>query len=50
MNVRLHASVEAGVSVVDRFPEFVTGVDYAQMNNQARFNSGYEASFTLMKI
>lgn len=43
---KITASVEAGVSVVDRFPEFVTGVDYAQMNNQARFNSGYEPLYT----
>lgn len=32
---------ESGVSVVDRFPEWVDGVEYAQLNNQARINSGY---------
>lgn len=32
---------ESGVSVVDRFPEWVDGVEYARLNNQARINSGY---------
>ena len=31
---------ERGVSVVDRFPEWVDGVDYAKMNNYARYNDG----------
>ena len=32
---------ESGVSIVDRFPEWVDGVEYARLNNQARINSGY---------
>ena len=32
---------ESGVSVVDRFPEWADGVEYARLNNQARINSGY---------
>lgn len=43
---RITASAEAGVSVVDRFPEFVTGVDYAKLNNMARVNSGYEPLYS----
>ena len=38
--------VESGVDLVDRFPAWVTGVDYARLNNQARTNSGYETLFT----
>lgn len=37
-DVRL--SFERGVSVVDRFPEWVGGVDYAKMNNYARYSEG----------
>ena len=33
-------SFERGVSVVDRFPEWVDGVDYAKMNNYARYSEG----------
>lgn len=43
---RISANVEAGISVVDRFPEFVNGVDYAQMNNMARINSGYDPLYS----
>lgn len=32
---------EGGLSSVDRFPEWVGGVDYARLQNQARINSGY---------
>lgn len=35
---------ESGVSIVDRFPEWVDGVEYARLNNQARINSGYTPS------
>ena len=37
-DVRLN--FERGVSVVDRFPEWVGGVDYAKMNNYARYSEG----------
>lgn len=36
----LNVNAEAGVSMVDRFPEWTTGGDYARLNNQARVNSG----------
>jgi TonB-linked SusC/RagA family outer membrane protein len=36
----LTINLERGVSSVDRMPEFVSGGDYARLNNQARFNSG----------
>ena len=36
----LRLNFEQGVSVVDRFPEWVNGVDYAKMNNYARYNDG----------
>lgn len=36
----LNVNFESGVSSVDRFPEFVSGGDYARLNNTARINSG----------
>jgi TonB-linked SusC/RagA family outer membrane protein len=43
----LAVDVESGVSTIDRMPGWVSGVDYANLNNQARTNSGltplYEA-------
>lgn len=38
----LNVNVEAGLSAVDRFPEWTIGGDYARLNNQARINSGLE--------
>lgn len=35
------ASAESGVGFVDNFPEYVGGVDYAKLNNQARAAAGY---------
>lgn len=37
---KLTVNAESGISVVDRFPEWVSGSDYARLNNQARQNSG----------
>ncbi len=37
----IRVGFESGVSVVDRFPEWVNGVEYARLQNQARINSGY---------
>lgn len=37
---QFNVNVEAGSSIVDRFPEWVNGTDYAKMNNEARTNSG----------
>ena len=36
----LNVDVESGISTVDRFPGWTSGVDYAKLNNQARTNSG----------
>lgn len=36
----VNVSIEDGVSVVDRMPEWVSGADYANLNNTARYNSG----------
>jgi TonB-linked SusC/RagA family outer membrane protein len=36
----LNFDVESGVSTIDRFPGYVSGADYATLNNEARVNSG----------
>ena len=36
----LSANAEYGISTIDRMPEWVSGADYARMNNMARTNSG----------
>ena len=36
----INVNIEKGISIADRFPEFVTGGDYARLNNMARTNSG----------
>lgn len=36
----LNVNVENGVSMIDRFPGYVDGADYARLNNLARTNSG----------
>jgi TonB-linked SusC/RagA family outer membrane protein len=41
----LSVNVEDGVSVVDRFPGYVGGADYARLNNQARLADGLEANY-----
>lgn len=43
---KISANVEAGISVVDRFPEFTNGVEYAKLNNIARENSGLTPLYT----
>lgn len=37
----MSATIESGVSIADRIPEWVNGVEYAQLNNQARIAAGY---------
>jgi TonB-linked SusC/RagA family outer membrane protein len=37
---KLTVNAETGMSVVDRMPEWVSGAEYARLNNQARQNSG----------
>ena len=41
----MNVNVESGVSMVDRFPEWVSGADYARLNNQARLANGLEANY-----
>lgn len=36
----LNVNMEQGVSTIDRFPQWVTGSDYARLNNLAKTNSG----------
>lgn len=36
----LNVNVEAGISAVDRFPQWATASEYARLNNQARSNNG----------
>lgn len=38
--------LESGVGVVGRMPEWVGGVDYANLQNQARTAAGYPAQYT----
>lgn len=45
-----NVTYEEGVNVVDRFPEFVDGADYARLNNIARNNSGLDMLYTLSDI
>lgn len=42
----VHVNVERGISIADRFPEWVSGADYARMNNLARQNSGMEPLYS----
>jgi TonB-linked SusC/RagA family outer membrane protein len=41
----LNVDAEYGVGVIDRFPGWVSGADYARLNNQARINDGLEPSY-----
>lgn len=36
----LNFNFEQGVSIIDRMPEWVSGADYARLNNLAKMNSG----------
>ncbi|HKU53445.1 MAG TPA: TonB-dependent receptor plug domain-containing protein, partial [Nitrospira sp.] len=42
----LNANAEFGVSAIDRMPKWVSGADYARLNNIARANSGLPAQYT----
>lgn len=42
----MNVNLESGVNMVDRFPEFVEGADYARLNNLARVNSGLEPLYS----
>ncbi len=42
----LNVNAEYGVSQIDRFPGFVSGADYATLNNLAKTNSGLTPNFS----
>jgi TonB-linked SusC/RagA family outer membrane protein len=42
----LNVDTEYGVGIIDRFPGWVSGADYARLNNQARINDGIEPNYT----
>lgn len=42
----LSANAEYGVAQVDRFPTYVSGADYARLNNLARTNSGLTPNYS----
>ena len=42
----LTVDVEGGVNTVDRMPEYVSGADYARLNNIARNNSGLDMLYS----
>jgi TonB-linked SusC/RagA family outer membrane protein len=46
----LNVNVEAGVAMIDRIPNWVSGADYAKLNNQARLNDGLLANYTESSI
>lgn len=39
-------NIENGISSVDRFPGWVSGADYARLNNQARINDNLDPNFS----
>jgi TonB-linked SusC/RagA family outer membrane protein len=42
----LNVNFEYGVNTIDRMPEFVSGADYARLNNLAKTNSGLTPNYT----
>ena len=46
----LNVNAEYGVSQIDRFPGFVSGSDYATLNNLARTNSGLTPNYSATAI
>lgn len=42
----LNVNIESGVSTTDRFPEWVSGSEYATLNNTARTNSGLDPLYS----
>jgi TonB-linked SusC/RagA family outer membrane protein len=42
----LQVDIENGISMVDRMPGYVSGADYARLQNQARLNSGLPEIYT----
>jgi TonB-linked SusC/RagA family outer membrane protein len=41
----LNVNFEQGVSMIDRMPEWVSGADYARLNNLAKKNIGFTSGF-----
>src|SRR5690554_12473 len=46
----LNVSVESGMSEIDRFPEWVSGAEYAQLNNMAREANGRTPLYSAQDI
>lgn len=46
----LSVDMESGVSTIDRMPGWVSGVDYANLNNEARTNGGLTALYSQAAI
>ena len=46
----LDINMETGLSSIDRMPEWVSGADYARLNNQAYENSGLAPRFSQIAI
>lgn len=46
----LTVNVEDGISMIDRFPGWASGAEYAQLNNQARQNSGLASLYSSADI
>jgi TonB-linked SusC/RagA family outer membrane protein len=42
----LNLDIESGVGIIDRMPGYVSGADYARLNNMARVNSGLAEKYT----
>src|SRR5690606_13973479 len=46
----LRVNLESGTSIIDRLPEWVSGADYARLNNIAREADGFSPSYSLDDI
>ena len=44
--MRVHVDMESGISMADRVPEWVNGIEYAELNNTARAASGYDELYS----
>ncbi|MEL7588213.1 MAG: SusC/RagA family TonB-linked outer membrane protein [Prolixibacteraceae bacterium] len=42
----INVNLESGVNSIDRMPEWVSGADYARINNTARINSGLDPLYS----
>lgn len=46
----MNVNIESGISVIDRFPGWVSGSDYVQLNNQARISDGLVGNYDINDI